>query len=404
MPEVNGVSLRAVGRSALILTGAAGVVQVIGIARELFVAAQVGISSSLDALLIALVLPTTLAGVLTTGTVTALVPAYVQTRDLEGRLKGRLLTGAISVWVGLAGLAVAIALELFAPFAIAIAGPGLAAGPRNEAIGYLRLLAPVTFVAAVSGVLYGVLQAEERFAAIAAATFAGAATTLGAILVLWSSLGLGALAVGNLLGPIVVGGILLAASVRASISPRPTLRTSRQEFIAFVRHAAPLTLSGAILQINVIADRAIASLLAPGAVSALRYADVLVRTPIAAIGPAWGAALYPALVRLARDTSSSLSDATDRSIRYAISIFVPIAILTVAVAPVRRCGVCTGVHSIADVDRTARVVAAFAPLIVILMVSPSLTGALNARRRGKVLLIGGILSVILNVALDLALA
>ena len=49
------------------------------------------------------------------------------------------------------------------------------------------------------------------------------------------------------------------------------------------QHAAPLTFGFAILQINVIGDRAIASLIGPGAISTLRYADVLVRTPIGAL-------------------------------------------------------------------------------------------------------------------------
>ena len=82
-------SLRSVGRSAAILTGGTFAVQAIGILRELFIAAQVGLSRDLDALLIAMVLPTTLAGVLTSGIVTAMVPAYVEARDKGGRLASR---------------------------------------------------------------------------------------------------------------------------------------------------------------------------------------------------------------------------------------------------------------------------------------------------------------------------
>ena len=40
-----------------------------------------------------MVLPTTLAGVLTSGIVTALVPAYVETRDTSGRLEARRFAG-----------------------------------------------------------------------------------------------------------------------------------------------------------------------------------------------------------------------------------------------------------------------------------------------------------------------
>ena len=58
------------------------------------------------------------------------------------------------------------------------------------------------------------------------------------------------------------------------------------------------------------------------------------RTPISAISPAWGSAMYPTLVRAARDRDDSLASTTSRSLRFAIATFVPIAALTAAVAPV----------------------------------------------------------------------
>lgn len=396
--------LRAVGRSALILTGSTAAVQVLAIARELFVAANAGISTELDALLIALVLPITLSGVLTTGTATALVPAYLSARDARGPAAAHRIAGLVLVWVGLGGVAIWMILALLAGAAVTIAGPGLSAAGHESAVLYLRLLAPLAFVAPVSGILYSVCQAEEQFAGIAWSTVAGATTMLASTIFLWDAFGLGALAVSNLLGPSVTVGVLLASAARGAAVPRLTLRPSGPELEPFLRHAIPLTISGAILQVNVLADRAIASLLAPGAVSALRYADVLVRTPIGAISPAWGSALYPALVRSARSNVDSLGRAIGQATRYVVTVFVPLAALTVAVAPVAvAVAYERGAFGEVDVDRTARVVAAFAPMIVILMISPVLTGALNARQRGPALLAGGILSVLLNVTLDVTL-
>jgi putative peptidoglycan lipid II flippase len=399
-----GLSFRALGRSAAILTGAAAAAQLLSVVREVFVAAAVGLSSAYDALLIALVLPTTLAGVLTASTVTAMVPAYLEARDSLSREHARRFAGAIGFWVGLGGLVVWLALEVVPAIAIAIAGPGLSPTTRDAAIGFLHLVAPMAFVSSVSAVLYGVCQAEERFVAIAVASIAGSAMALVTTLALWHSLGLGALALGNLMGPTMGAAVLLASTVRASIVPRYTPWTSRAEFTAFARHAAPLTLSSVILQINPIADRAIASLIGPGAVSALRYADVMVRVPIGAISPAWGTALYPSLVRVAQEAGSGLASATERSIRYVLAAFVPVAVLTVAVAPLAvTVAYARGAFGTADVARTGWAAAAFAPLIVVLMCSPALTGALNARRRGGVLLAGGALGVALNVTLDVLL-
>ncbi len=397
------VSFRDVGRSAAILTGAAGAMQVLGVVREVFVAAQVGLSAEYDALLVVLSLPATLAGVFTAGTVTAMVPAYLEARDRRGREDARRLAGMITVWVGIAGLALWLVLEVLGAVVIELAGPGLSTASRDAATGYLQLLAPLAFVSAVSGVIYGICQAEERFAAIAFSGLTGSAVTLATLLVLWQPMGLGALALGNLVGPIVTALVLLVSAARGSVLPRPTPWTNRTEITAFVRHAAPLVVSSAVLQINGIADRAIASLITPGAVSALRYADVLVRTPIGAISPAWGTALYPSLVRVALGSAAALSSATERSIRYVLSLFVPVAVLTVAVAPVAvAVGYGRGAFSPDDVVRTAQAVAAFAPLIVVMMCYPPLTGALNAQHRGGVLLAAGVMNVCLNFALDVA--
>jgi putative peptidoglycan lipid II flippase len=398
------LSLYSVGRSAAILTGGAVATQILGVVRELFLATQIGATAELDAFLIAFALPIALPGVLTSGVTVALVPAYLEARENDGLADARRLAGTILTLVAIAGAGIWLALEAFAGFAIALTGPGLSVTGQAEAIGFLELLAPVAFLNAVSAILLAVCQAEQRFVAISAAAIAGSITTVVTMLVTWDSLGLDGLAIGSLLGPIVMLVVLLGATARAAVVPLPGLR-SRGRLGPFLRHAAPLTVGAAVLQLNVVADRAIASLLGPGAVSVLRYADVLVRVPVGAIGPAWGSAIYPALVRSTlRGAADNLAFDTERAMRYAIALFVPVALLTAAVAPLAvAVAYGRGAFSTEDLELTAGAVAAFAPLLLILMVSPVLTGALNARRRGQVLLIGATLNVALNLVLDVAL-
>jgi len=399
------VSLASVGRSAALLTGAAAAVQVLGIARELFLAAQVGISTEFDALLVALVLPATLSNVLTAGLSTALVPAYIEARSSHGALGARRLAGTVLAWVALGGLIVSVLLVVFAPGTVMITGPGLSPADREQAVAYLRLVAPTTMVAGVSGILYAVCQAEEEFSSIAWSVLAGPASTLAVMLALWDRMGLEAFALGTLVGPFVSLLILIVATVRRKVAPRPHLLSPGLGLGAFARHAFPLTISSAILQLNAIFDRAVASLVAPGAVSALRYGDTLVRAPTGAVSPAWGAAIYPALVRSTRRSGDSgLAAAAGQALRYVLVVFVPVSTLTLAVAPVAASvAYGRGAFTAADLHLTALVVAGFAPLVCTLMISQTLTGALNARRSGKVLLAAGALNVTLNCSLDVVL-
>ena len=400
-----GPSLRAVGRAALVLTSGSAVAQLIGVGREIFIAAQVGISRDLDALLIALVLPLALSGVLTSGTITALVPAYLDARTAVGLVGARRLAGAVLMLVAIGAIFLSIGLTLVAGVAVGITGPGLSPESRADATAYLQLLAPVAFFAAVAGILRSICQAEERFTAIAIATLVGPALTLAILVGLWAPLGLGAYALGSLVGPMATVITLLVATARASIVPLPGVRFRGLGLGGFARHAWPLTVSAAILQVNVVADRAIASLIAPGAVSALRYGEVLIRTPISAIAPAWSAAIYPTQVRAAASPdSAALGVATSRSVAYALAAFIPLAALGAALAPLGvEVAYGRGAFGSGDVAVTAHVVAAFAPLMVVLMISPVLAGAHNARRRGLLLLTRGAMNVVMNVSLSIIL-
>lgn len=368
-------------------------------------AAQVGLSRELDAFLIALVLPLTLSGVLTSGTVTALVPAYLDARATSGLRTARRLAGAVLSLVAIGTVLIAIGLWVFAGAAVSIIGPGLDAPSQFQAATYLRLIAPVAFFAAMSGVLTSICQAEERFSGIALASLSGPAVALLLILALWGSLGLTGYALASLVGPATTCLVLAVYTIRTGIAPLPGLRFGGLQLGAFARHAGPLTLSGAILQLNVIADRAIASLIAPGAISALRYGEILVRTPVTAIAPAWSAALYPAQVRATRNQGSSrLGATTGRSIAYAIVAFIPLAAFAGALAPLAvDAAYLRGAFDAGDVTVTANVVAAFAPLILVMMVAPVLVGAHNARRHGLLLLLTGAINVVMNFTLDLAL-
>lgn len=399
-----GISLASVGRSAVILTGATAAVQVLGIVRELFLAAKVGISTDFDTVLIGLVLPATLSSVLAAGVSTALVPAYIEARSLHGTAGARRLAGTVLAWVAVAGLVVTVLLEVFAPGTVTITGPGLSPADREQAVAYLRFLAPTTMIAGVSGILYAVCQAEEEFSSIAWSALAGPASTLAIMLALWDRMGLGAFALGTLVGPFVSLLILLLAMIKRKLAPRPHFHSTGLGLGAFARHAFPLTVSSAILQLNAIFDRALASLIAPGAVSALRYGDTLVRVPTGAISPAWGAAIYPTLVRSSQSERSGLASATGQALRYVVVVFVPVSALTLAVAPVAvSAAYGRGAFTLTDLNLTALVVAGFAPLVCMSMMSQTLTGALNARRSGSVLLAAGTINVILNVILDVVL-
>jgi putative peptidoglycan lipid II flippase len=266
-------------------------------------------------------------------------------------------------------------------------------------------LAPVGFVVCVSGILFSVLQAEEAFTGMAIATVAEPVVTVGLMLILWDRLGLGALAVGSLCGPTISLLILSWLALRRHVMPIPVLVARGQELGAFVRHALPISVSLGLLQIETVADAAVGTLIGPGAVSAMRFAGTLMRAPIGVISSAWGTAIYPALVQAQNEPDGSLlASATSRVSSFVLVAFVPIAVLTAAVAPVAvTTAYGRGAFSADDARLTSEALAALAPMITILMFQPVLTSALNARRKGMILLIASIIDIVGHVLLTVTL-
>jgi putative peptidoglycan lipid II flippase len=398
-------SLARVGRSAFILSAAAAVSQVVAIVRELFLANEEGLSASLDALIIGVTLPITLALALRGGATRALVPAYVEAKQSHGPRGARTLAGVVLVWVGAGGLLLSLLVAALAEPLVSVVAPGLGAAERASAVDYLRLLAPVAFVTCLSGILFSVLQAEEAFTAMAVATVAEPVVTVAVMLSLWDRLGLGALAMGSLCGPIVTLVILGLIAVRRRVMPRPVPWARGLGLPAFVRHALPISISLGLLQIETVADTAVGTIIGPGAVSAMRFAGTLMRAPIGVISSAWGTAVYPALVQAQNDPAGSLlASATSRVLSFVLTFFVPIAALTAAVAPVAvTTAYGRGAFSTEDALLTSQALSALAPMILILMFQPVLTSALNARRKGMILLIASIIDIVGHVLLTVTL-
>ena len=397
--------LRGATRAAVVLTVAGLVGQVFTLVRELFVADKVGVSGDLDALLVAAVAPVMFASLLASGTTAAIVPAYLAARSQHGRTAADRLFGATITWTVLLGIALGLVVTAGASVAVAIAGPGLSPEAQAIAVSYVPLLAPMLVFMAAGGLLAATFQIHDRTRIIAVAWTAGPVASVIVTVVLWNALGLTALALAMTVQQAVIDIVLIGLALRLRILPPVTLRADRAESIRFVRHAMPLTISASVLQLNLLTDRAVASLITPGAVSALRYAEGVIRIPMNAIGPGWSAAIYPALVRASLlGESNSLGEAAASALRYVTVIFVPLSVATAALAPlIVEVAYVRGAFDERAASLTAAALAGFAPLLVLTMANSVLTGAHNARQRGVFLMWMGFLNAFLNAVFNVGL-
>lgn len=400
----DGSSLRGVGIATATLAIAVLAGQAVTVGREVFVAHSVGASARLDALLVALVAPLTVAGLLQSGTAAALVASVgaleaTGTRSRALRLAGVVVTWTFILGAGLAGLVAILASPL-----VGLTGPGLGSDASALAVNMLPFVAPLVLLAPLGALGQALCQTGDRFRPIAVAAIANPITTTVCTIALWPALDVLALGVGMVAGAAVTVIVLGIGAARAGRFPRPSLRARSADVADFGRHAVPLWASSAGLTLNLASDRAVASLLTAGSISALRYGETIMRAPIMSIGNAWGTVAYPFLVRAAQATPSSLAGSAATLIRSALAIAVPVSVGAAALAPVIvDIAFERGAFDQAATAATALVILGMSPLFALSMVEAVLIGAHNARRAGVTLFAAGLTHAGVNLAFDLLL-
>ena len=167
----------------------------------------------------------------------------------------------------------------------------------------------------------------------------------------------------------------------------------------------PAALGAGVVQVNLLIDIVIASLLPTGAVSYLYYADRIYELPLAVVGIAIGTALLPALSRQARRGETASAIATlNRGLEAALLLSLP-ATAALIVLPGLIISVLfeRGAFGAAEAAATASALAAYAVGLPAYVLIKVLTPGFYAREDTKTPVKIAVAAVILNTVVALAL-
>ena len=119
---------------------------------------------------------------------------------IVGLSAARRMAGTVLVWLGLGGIAMSLCLWAFADDLVALTAPGLAVAATDDAVRFLRTLAPLTALSSITAVLFAACQAERLFPAMTISGVASPLLALALTVYFWDSHGLDGLVVGTLAG------------------------------------------------------------------------------------------------------------------------------------------------------------------------------------------------------------
>lgn len=316
-------------RSVATIGGYTLLSRVLGFLRDVLVAAYLGAGPVSDAFFIAFKLPNLFRRLFAEGAFNAaFVPIFAGMVATKGRdAAKRFAEDSLAVLLVIL-LIFTVAAEIAMPWLMYVMAPGFVADPMKFqlAIELTRITFPYLLFISLVSLQGGVLNSLDRFAAVAATPVLMNLCFIAGLV--------GLMGVTRTAGHASAWGVALAgvvqflwlawAMARAGVAlslPWPRLTPDVRRLLKLM---LPAALGAGVVQVNILIDIVIASLLPSGAVSYLYYADRIYELPLAVIGIAIGTALLPRLsrhIRRGEDDQARIS--LNRGIEAALLLALP---------------------------------------------------------------------------------
>jgi putative peptidoglycan lipid II flippase len=308
--------------------------RVLGLVRDMLMAAFLGTGPVAQAFLIAFTLPNMFRRFFAEGAFNmAFVPIFA--KKVEGGEDP--LGFARDAFSALAGFLIGFTLlaQLLMPWLVLAMASGFAGDERYElSVLYGRIAFPYILFISLTALLSGVLNALGRFAEAAAAPILMNLVMIFFLLFgFWSGGNVGLWQIWSV--PVAGAAQFLLVwwgAKRAGIRIIPRLPRITPDIRRLAVLGAPALLTGGVVQVNLLVGRQVGSFF-DGAVAWLSYADRLYQLPLGVVGVAVGVVLLPDLSRrLSSGDHGGARHAANRATELTLALTVPAAFALIVVA------------------------------------------------------------------------
>lgn len=405
-------------RSAGLISVATMASRLLGVAREVVLAAMFGASAgpAMDAFNVAFRVPNLLRDLFAEGAMTAaFVPTFTRTLTSRGREAAwRLGNLVMNVLIVVTTVVVILGI-IFAEQITGVLASGhefvSVPGKLDLTVELTRIMMPFLTTVAVAVAMMGMLNSLHKFfvPAFSPAMFNIATIASAFALVpLMPYVGLppiAGIAIGTVLGGLGQIAVQWPALRKEGFRYQPILDFRDPDLREILRLMGPGTLGLAAVQINVAVNTVLASTQPEGSVSFLQYAFRLMYLPIGLFGVSIATAALPDLSKQAAESDKSAMRGTISSgLRMMLMLNVPATIGLIAIAlPIVEFILQRGQFSPADSEATAAALMFYAPGLLgysaVKIASPSFYALGDSRTP----VIASVTSVAVNLVLNLAL-
>jgi putative peptidoglycan lipid II flippase len=380
-----------------------------GFARDVIMAAVLGAGPMADAFFVAFRLPNHFRAIFAEGAfAAAFVPAYARTLQQSGLEAAKVFADGIAAALILINLLLLAFALLFTPEVVSILAPGFVDDPVrfDLAVALTRITFPYLVLVSLETLLAGTLNANERFAAAAGAPVLLNLSLIATLLLapFFQSAGYAA-AWGVLIAGVAQVFLVGIDAERNGFGLRLRLPRLDEPTRKFLKALGPAIVGAGGVQLALFADTLIGSMLQPGALSALYYADRINQLPIGVVGIAVGTVLLPEMSRrLAAGDEKGAASAQARGIQLAMLLTIPCVAGAIAIPDlIMRALFARGAFTVADAAAAGATLAAYSVGLLPFVLLRSFTAPFYARGDTMTPVKAALLAASLNILLKILL-
>ncbi|MEZ5572007.1 MAG: murein biosynthesis integral membrane protein MurJ [Halioglobus sp.] len=398
-------------RSSALVGGMTMTSRVLGLLRDVVIAAFVGASSNADAFFVAFKIPNFLRRLFAEGAFSqAFIPVLADYKAEGSVVAVKALVDRVSGVLGGTLLFITTLSMFAAPLITLIFAPGFVSNPEKFQLtsDMTRITFPYLLLISMTGLCGAVLNSYGRFAVPAfTPVFLNLSLIFAALVAApWFDEPVLALAWGVLLAGVVQLSFQLPFLYRLELVPRPRWDTRDEGVRRIMKLMVPALFGVSISQINLLLDTVLASFLPTGSVSWLYYSDRLTELPLGIFGIAIATVILPNLSAFrAADRTRQYSATLDWALRCVLLIGVPSALALILLAePILISLFQYGALTMADVEMSALSLRAYSVGLVAFMLVKVLAPGFYARKDTATPVKIGIVAMVANMVMNLMLS
>jgi putative peptidoglycan lipid II flippase len=312
--------------------------RVLGLLRDVVIAAFIGASANADAFFVAFKIPNFLRRLFAEGAFSqAFVPVLADYKEQGSVVAVKALVDRVAGVLGGSLLLITALAVLAAPLVAAVFAPGFVSQPLKYQLTseMIRITFPYLLLISMTGFCGAILNSYGRFAVPAfTPVFLNLSLIFAATVAApWFDEPVFALAWGVLLAGVIQLLFQLPFLYRLDLVPRPIWDTRDEGVRRILKLMVPALFGVSVSQINLLLDTVLASFLPTGSVSWLYYSDRLTELPLGVFGIAIATVILPNLsAHRAADREGRFSSILDWAVRSVLLIGVPAAVALILLA------------------------------------------------------------------------